>query len=109
MRAEVDAGKGPHFREGYTPASIAALVAGAGLAVEAVGWTFHGPVTRAAVDVDQWTFFTGRRAVKAALLPTLLLASMLERAPVSAGGGHGVLLVASREDRSSTSARSQKR
>jgi SAM-dependent methyltransferase len=109
MQAEVDAGKGPHFREGYTPASVSGLALDAGLAVEMVGWTFHGAVTRAAVDLDQWTFFTDRRAVKAVLLPALLLASLVERAPTTAGGGHGVLLVASKEHRSSTSTRSQKR
>jgi trans-aconitate 2-methyltransferase len=109
MQEEVDVGEGPHFREGYTPASLSALVADAGLAVETAGWTFHGRVARTAVDVDQWTFFTGRRAIKAALLPALLLASTLERASASQGGGHGVLLVARREERSSASARSQNR
>jgi trans-aconitate methyltransferase len=91
---EVASGRGPHLREGYTPNGITTLLVGAGLRPVLVAFTFHAPLTRWAADVETWTFVHRRRAVKAALLPALLLGAASERRPSRSRRGNGLLICA---------------
>jgi 2-polyprenyl-6-hydroxyphenyl methylase/3-demethylubiquinone-9 3-methyltransferase len=92
LAAEVAQGLGPHLRLGYSPERLRELASAAGLMVIDVAWTFHHPLTRLAADLDTWTFLHGARPAKLALLPFLLGAGALERAPSRARRGNGVLL-----------------
>lgn len=96
MAAEVAGGRGPHVREGYTRERLRSLLTGAGFDVLELGATFHAAPTRAAADVDTWTFLRGARPVKAVLLPALLAAASVERRPAPDGAGNGLLAVARR-------------
>jgi len=93
VAAEVEAGVGPHFREGYDPERLKAAAANAGLRPERVAWTFHSPVARWAVDVEHWTFLRGAKPLKAVLLPALLIGAAVERQPAE-DPGNGLLFVA---------------
>lgn len=99
MRREVDAGLGPHFREGYEREQLKALVEDAGMIVDDIAWTFHRVPTRWAVDLDQLLYLKRRRAIKVMLLPLLVGLSSVERDTSHTCRGHGLLLVA-RPDRS---------
>jgi SAM-dependent methyltransferase len=91
MAAEVASGNGPHLRLGYSPERLHDLTAACGLIVIDHAWTFHRPLARLAADLDTWTYLRGARAVKLALLPFLLSAGALERAPSRLHRGNGVL------------------
>lgn len=97
MLAEVDAARGPHFREGYGVDNLAARVECLGLEVLQASSTFHSPLLWWAVDIDQWLQLTGRRATKICVRPFLLAAASLERQPKRGRRGHGVLLVGRRD------------
>jgi 2-polyprenyl-3-methyl-5-hydroxy-6-metoxy-1,4-benzoquinol methylase len=92
MDAEVSAAKGPHLRLGYSAERMRKLASTAGLVVVDEAWTFHQPLTRLATDLDTWTYLRGARPVKLALLPFLLGAGALERAPSRERRGNGLLL-----------------
>jgi 2-polyprenyl-3-methyl-5-hydroxy-6-metoxy-1,4-benzoquinol methylase len=92
MAAEVASGNGPHLRLGYSLERLCDLTAASGLIVIDHAWTFYRPLTRLAVDVDTWTYLRNARAIKLALLPFLISASALERAPSRVHRGNGVLL-----------------
>jgi len=94
MAAEVASGKGPHLRLGYSLERLRDLTAACGLIVIDHAWTFYRPLTRLAVDLDTWTYLRNARATKLALLPFLLSAGALERAPSQVHRGNGVLLLA---------------
>jgi 2-polyprenyl-3-methyl-5-hydroxy-6-metoxy-1,4-benzoquinol methylase len=94
MEKELAGRKGPHVREGYDPDDIARLVEAAGLDVDRLEWTFHNALTRSAADVDTWTYLRRARAVKLVLLPALLAAAEMERAPSTSRAGNGLLVVA---------------
>lgn len=93
MREEVDAAVGPHFREGYSADGLAARLTCRGIRVVDAGATFHSPLLRWLVDIDQWLYFSRRRGLKICARPLLLAGSAVERRPKMRGRGHGVLLV----------------
>jgi 2-polyprenyl-3-methyl-5-hydroxy-6-metoxy-1,4-benzoquinol methylase len=92
MEEEIATQQGPHVRLGYSPERLRQLAATAGLTVVGVRWTFHHPLTQLAADVDTWTYLRHARPIKLALLPLLLAASELERAPSPARRGNGLLV-----------------
>jgi len=94
LKAEVERGEGPHFREGYDPGGLHALTERAGLAPERLVWTFHRRATRWAVDSEHWTFIHRARPIKAVLLPLLLLGASIEQRPSADERGNGLLLIA---------------
>lgn len=94
LEAEVAAGRGPHLRMGYSPEQLRQLATETGLDAIEIRWTFHHAGTRAAADLDTWTFLRGGRMVKLALLPVLLGLAALERSPSRARRGNGLLLSA---------------
>lgn len=94
IAAEVEAGNGPHVREGYEPERCSALLRAAGLEPCSIRFTFHRPVLRLAEDLDTVIFRSGLRPLKAAALPVLLLAAASERRPAVAGPGYGLIVVA---------------
>jgi trans-aconitate 2-methyltransferase len=94
IAAEVEAGEGPHVREGYDPERCRALLQAAGLEARSLGFTFHRPLLRLAEDLDTVIYERGLRPLKAAALPALLLASGAERRPAAMGPGYGLIVVA---------------
>jgi len=94
--AEIAAGVDAHVREGYGKAELQELIAGPEVRVCSVQQTFHQPMVQLAADVDTWLFRNRASPLKAALLPALLAASVLERAPSSSARGNGMLLLAQR-------------
>jgi len=97
MEAELAAGRGPHVREGFSNQELSGLAAEAGLTVECLKSTFHRSPTRAAADLDTWTYLIGARWLKAILLPLLLALGSIERSPADRPG-NGLLLVARAPD-----------
>ncbi|MGI8731568.1 MAG: class I SAM-dependent methyltransferase [Solirubrobacteraceae bacterium] len=94
IAAEVEAGEGPHVREGYEPDRCRALLQAANLEPRSVGFTFHRPALRLAEDLDTVIYERGLRPLKAAALPALLLAAGSERRPAATGPGYGLIVVA---------------
>jgi SAM-dependent methyltransferase len=92
MAAEIASGNGPHRRLGYSLERLGHLTAACGLVLIDHAWTFHHPLTRLAADLDTWTYLRSARAAKLALLPFLLTAGALERAPSRVRSGNGILL-----------------
>jgi cyclopropane fatty-acyl-phospholipid synthase-like methyltransferase len=92
MDEEIAGQKGPHLRVGYSSKCLHELAVAAGLIIVAEEWTFHNPLTRFAADLDTWTYLRHARPVKLALLPLLLGAGELERAPSRSHPGNGLLL-----------------
>ena len=94
MAAELAGGRGPHLREGYERDALERLLQACGLVDVDVRYTFHVAAVRLATDFDTWTFITGRRWAKALVLPLLLTAASLERAPSAGRRGNGLLAMA---------------
>jgi SAM-dependent methyltransferase len=94
IQAEVQAGQGPHLREGYSAEGATSLLNAVGLKPTQLGFTFHHPVVRLAEDVDTLLYNRHWRMLKALLLPMLLVAASFERRPVEAGPAYGMLLTA---------------
>lgn len=100
LKAEVEGGQGPHFREGYDPGRLRVLTGKVGLSPERLVWTFHRRATRWAVDGEHWTFLHRAKPIKALVLPALLLGASLEQRPSAHQQGNGLLLVAAAGHRS---------
>ncbi|HVE68528.1 MAG TPA: class I SAM-dependent methyltransferase [Solirubrobacteraceae bacterium] len=96
MKAELQAGAGPHLREGYAPHELQAAAAAAGLVEVRTDFTFHLGATRWAADVESRIALRSAKPLKAILLPALLAASAVERSPSSHRLGNGVLMTARR-------------
>lgn len=96
LEAEISAGEGPHFREGYGPAQLRALGERAGLQPLEVASTFHVALVRWAVDVETWVYLRRARWLKALLLPLLLAVQAIERRASPTRHGNGCMMVASR-------------
>lgn len=94
IAAEVEAGEGPHVRDGYSPERCRTLLEEAGLEPRAIGFTFHGSVVRLAEDIDTAIYARGLRPLKAAIMPALLAASASERRPAATGPGYGLMVIA---------------
>lgn len=94
ITAEVEAGEGPHVREGYGADEALALLRAAGLQPRSVSFTFHGWALRLAEDLDTVIHRRGLRSLKAIVLPMLLLASYSERRPAATAPGYGLIVVA---------------
>jgi len=95
---EVGSGQGPHVREGYSADDLSTLIRNAGLKMVSTATTFHHPIVRLAEDADTLLYQHRARLIKAMLLPLLIVASELERAPSSTRRGYGLLVVARRDN-----------
>jgi hypothetical protein len=96
MTKEIALGSGPHVREGYRPSRLIQLGKSSGLVDISVQYTFHRRLSRLAADVDTWTYLRGIKPIKALLLPALLAAAALERAPSEHKRGNALLFVGRR-------------
>lgn len=94
IMAEVQAGMGPHVREGYGPDEARVLLQAAGLQPRSVGFTFHGRALRLAEDLDTVIHQRRLRPLKAVVLPVLVLASCSERRAAATAPGYGLIIVA---------------
>ncbi len=94
LRADIEARRDPHVRQGYASGELTRLLHANGLEPVAAASTFHRKLTQIGEDVDMWLFRRRARAVKALLLPFLLLAASVESRPATQKDGYGLLLSA---------------